>query len=585
MPLAIFQQILARPLLWIVLISLDVVGQLETLLKPQGYWVYVIRLALALVAFAYLWLLKNDALITDIREILFFDVLVNCFATVLFVSGLPVIKIYVALSGAVFFLKYGRLVWHCKTADGSNFTSWPVFGVWGFLARRASSFQAATAPTPTQALLAYLLIIGCLLLGTALSLAEIKTQIAYFCVIPLLFAPTLYKRIQAEISALHARYLSAENAKLEAEKAADRFEANAKAQRAIAEEKEQSNQRLAAKNAEIQALLTEREKDKALLDKFNAALRDAAHDLQHPMAIVRIHANVLMEMPESDLLNKEKRQILSQKLDDALDEMGDMIDATVHSAQVVTGIIQPEARVVDMDGLFKKFQSLWFHGPNRQGLVYFFTSPSKHTGLYCPVDLLILKRIMRNLMANAIQHSPYEGGVLVCMRRRGGQCLIQVRDTGPGIAEGFGPDGRANFLAFAQRIRDEGSHVKDGAKRSGYRLGMSNVLQLCMATGLEMQLCAKPGRGSMFSFTLPLATPEQFIETKRLAVAYENEWAEIRALMQARRDVPMPNGQFFPEDDDLAYHGIKPTWPDDIVKSGLDDDTHKNVHVDKKNID
>lgn len=580
MPLAIFQQILARPLLWIMLISMDVAGQLTILLNPQGQWLYVTLLVLALLAFAYLWWLKNDALITDIREICLYDVLINCLALSLFMAGQPTMKIHVALSTAVGCLKYGRLLWPCKTADGQNFSAWPVFGVLGFHAQRANSAYAETAPTQRQAAAAYLLIITCLLAGAAFSLAAIRIQIAYFCFIPLLFAPSLYKRIQAEISALHARYLSAEEAKRAAEKAADRFEANAKAERAIAEEKEKSNQRLAAKNAEIQALLTEREKDKALLDKFNAALRDAAHDLQHPMAIVRIHANVLMEMPEADLLNKEKRQILSQKLDDALDEMGDMIDATVHSAQVVTGIIQPEARVVDMDGLFKKFQSLWFHGPNRQGLVYFFTSPSKHTGLYCPVDLLILKRIMRNLMANAIQHSPYEGGVLVCMRRRGGQCLIQVRDTGPGIAEGFGPDGRANFLAFAQRIRDEGSHVKDGAKRSGYRLGMSNVLQLCIATGLEMQLCAKPGRGSMFAFTLPLATPEQFIETKRLAVAYENEWAEIRALMQARRDLPMPSGQFFPEDDDLAYHGIKPTWPDDIEKSWPHDDT--DADADKK---
>ncbi|MBI3232044.1 MAG: HAMP domain-containing histidine kinase, partial [Candidatus Doudnabacteria bacterium] len=306
---------------------------------------------------------------------------------------------------------------------------------------------------------------------------------------------------------------------------------------------------LAAKNQAISDLLAAREKDQALLAKFNDALRDAAHDLQHPMAIVRIHANVLIEMPEQDLLDSVKRQDAAQKLAEAMEEMADMIDATIHSAQVVTGIIKPDARVVDVDALLQKFQSLWFNGSNRQGLDFFLVLPRQRAHLYCPFDLMILKRILRNLIANAIQHSPPGAGVLVVLRRVGNQCLVQVRDSGPGIVEGMGEDKVANFAAFAQRIRREGSQVKQSGQASGYRLGMGNVLQLCIATGLQMQLCAKPGLGSMFSFLLPLANAEDFIETRKIQLTQEAEWAEIRGLMTARGDLPMPVGDFFPPTD------------------------------------
>ena len=561
MPLAIFQQILARTFLWSILISMDVVGPLIFLLKPQEQWLYVALVVFSLAVFAYLWPMEGDALIADMREICLYDVLINCLALGLFVSGLPAMKIHAGLSGAVFFLKYGRLIWPCKTADGKNFSAWPVFGVLSFYARRANLFNSDTAPTSTQARWAYLLIISSLLLGAVLAFAGIETKIAYFCIIPLLLAPTLYKRTQAEILAQHTRYQSAENAKHEAEKAAEKSAAKAEADRLIAEEKEKSNQLLAAKNAELERantsiseLLAEREKDKATLEKFNAALRDAAHDLQHPMAVVRLYGNALIELDEQENQDSVAREVVAKKLTAAMEEMADMIDATIHSAQVVTGIIKPALRVIDMNALLKDFEIQWFEGPNRAGLDRLITYPRRQIKLFAVCDLLILKRILRNLIANAIQHSGEDGRVLLVLRQVGDHCLVQVRDSGRGIEEGFSSDKVANFVAFTQRIHKEGSQVKEAGKRIGYRLGMHNVLQLCKATELTMQLCAKPERGSMFAFLLPLATAEQCVETRQLMVEEDRDLDEIIALMDARNDLPMPAGDFFPKDDSRYYH-------------------------------
>ena len=561
MPIAIFQQTVARTFLWIVLISMDVVGPLIFLLRPQEQWIYVAWLVLSLTAFAYLWLLKNDALITDLREICLYDVLVNCLALGLFISGQATFEIHRGLSAVIFFLKYARLVWPYKTAEGKNFSAWPVFGVLSFIARRSHSSCTDTAPSQTQARRAYLLIFGCLLMGFAVGFAGIEVKLAYFCIIPLLLAPTLYKRTQAEIVAQHARYQSAENAKHEAEKAAEKSAAKAEADRLIAEEKERSNQLLAAKNAELERantsiseLLADREKDKATLEKFNAALRDAAHDLQHPMAVVRLYGNALIEIDEQENQDSVAREIVAQKLTAAMEEMADMIDATIHSAQVVTGIIKPALRVIDMNALLKDFEIQWFEGPNRAGLDRLITYPRRIIKLFAVCDLLILKRILRNLIANAIQHSGADGRVLLVLRQVGDHCLVQVRDSGRGIEEGFSSDKVANFVAFTQRIHKEGSQVKEAGKRIGYRLGMHNVLQLCKATELTMQLCAKPERGSMFAFLLPLATAEQCVETRQIMAEEDRDLDEIIALMEARNDIPMPTGDFFPKDDSRYYH-------------------------------
>lgn len=109
-------------------------------------------------------------------------------------------------------------------------------------------------------------------------------------------------------------------------------------------------------------------------------------------------------------------------------------------------------------------------------------------------DLLI--RVLRNLVANAISHT-VAGRVLVAVRRRGGHALVQVWDTGIGIAEGE-----------RERIFDElyqvGNRARD--REQGLGLGLSIVRRLVTLLGTEVEVRSTLGRGSVFQFTLPLTT-------------------------------------------------------------------------------
>lgn len=113
-------------------------------------------------------------------------------------------------------------------------------------------------------------------------------------------------------------------------------------------------------------------------------------------------------------------------------------------------------------------------------------------------DALLVERILRNLVANALRCTR-DGGVLVSARRRGAQVLVQVWDTGIGIAPA---DQSRVFDEFVQL----GGQPRDAAAepRRGLGLGLAIVRRLAGLLGTEVILRSVPGRGSVFGFLLPL---------------------------------------------------------------------------------
>ncbi|HEV7372860.1 PAS domain-containing sensor histidine kinase [Arenibaculum sp.] len=113
-------------------------------------------------------------------------------------------------------------------------------------------------------------------------------------------------------------------------------------------------------------------------------------------------------------------------------------------------------------------------------------------------DAHLLARILRNLLSNAIAYTETGGVVLGC-RRRPGAVEIQVADTGPGIPEA---DRETVFTEF-QRLGAEASR-----EAGGFGLGLAIVMRLAALLDHRVGLRSVPGSGSVFSVTVPLATPE-----------------------------------------------------------------------------
>lgn len=110
-------------------------------------------------------------------------------------------------------------------------------------------------------------------------------------------------------------------------------------------------------------------------------------------------------------------------------------------------------------------------------------------------DLVALRRILGNLVDNALKFTP-RGRVLLACRQRGEAWRIEVRDAGIGIA----PEAQERVFGDFEQV----GNIERNLQR-GHGLGLAIVRRLALRLGVEISLRSAPGRGSVFAFALPAA--------------------------------------------------------------------------------
>jgi signal transduction histidine kinase len=120
-----------------------------------------------------------------------------------------------------------------------------------------------------------------------------------------------------------------------------------------------------------------------------------------------------------------------------------------------------------------------------------------------------VKQIIYNFLSNAIKFTPEGGRVVISSRQEGRNLVLDVTDTGIGIAE---EDREKIFEKFRQAgIPGQGSDILT-REHQGTGLGLSIVRELARLLGGEIRLESETGRGSTFTVVLPLqlATDRHF---------------------------------------------------------------------------
>src|SRR6202011_3713818 len=107
-------------------------------------------------------------------------------------------------------------------------------------------------------------------------------------------------------------------------------------------------------------------------------------------------------------------------------------------------------------------------------------------------------QVLRNLLANALAHTPAGGSITVSAHSAGDQLTVRVVDTGPGISAEHVP----NLFERFYRVDSSRARATGGAG-----IGLAVVKQLVEAHGGMVGVRSVVGAGTTFSFTLPLAPP------------------------------------------------------------------------------
>ena len=184
---------------------------------------------------------------------------------------------------------------------------------------------------------------------------------------------------------------------------------------------------------------------------------------------------------------------LVNSINESVDALEGLFSELLDITRIDSGGIEVHPQHFALADLYRKlrlhFEPLAFE----KGLALRFRG-AQHTA---HADPLLVERIVRNLVSNAIRYTA-DGSVLVSCRRRGDRLLLQVWDTGPGIAE-----------SEQARVFEEFYQVQQGARtephqRKGLGLGLAIVKRLAGLIDAPVRLRSQTGRGTVFSLELPL---------------------------------------------------------------------------------
>jgi signal transduction histidine kinase len=112
------------------------------------------------------------------------------------------------------------------------------------------------------------------------------------------------------------------------------------------------------------------------------------------------------------------------------------------------------------------------------------------------IDFLRIKQVLLNLLQNAIVHTPAGGSITIGAARKDGMVEISVTDTGDGIPA----EELENIFERFHRVDKSRSR-----QTGGTGLGLTIAKSLVEAHKGKISVQSEPGKGSRFSFTVPVS--------------------------------------------------------------------------------
>jgi Na+/proline symporter/signal transduction histidine kinase/CheY-like chemotaxis protein len=272
-----------------------------------------------------------------------------------------------------------------------------------------------------------------------------------------------------------------------------------------AEELERANEslerRVRERTEELTRLNTELGRAKGEAEQANVSktrfLAAASHDILQPLNAARLYVTSLIERQGGG----NDAQLVGN-IDASLDAVEEIFGALLDISRLDTGAMKPEITSFRMDELLRQLEVEFTPLAQERGLRLQFMPCS----LAVESDRRLLRRLLQNLISNAIKYTP-RGRVLVGCRRRRRRLRIDVYDTGLGVPSS---KKRAIFQEF-HRL-DQGAKVA-----RGLGLGLSIVERIARVLDYKIGVVSTVGRGSHFSVEAPLSAAVPVKQHQRMA--------------------------------------------------------------------
>jgi signal transduction histidine kinase len=221
---------------------------------------------------------------------------------------------------------------------------------------------------------------------------------------------------------------------------------------------------------------------------FGRIAAGLVHDLAHPIQNIGNNCRLMLQLYEDAQYRQDFRRMIDREFP--------AIRRLLEDLRNLARPIPLERFPVDVARLLQETTERINPIAAQAGLTVTM-SPSSTAALAIEGDLFALGRVLQNLLQNALQATPPNGRVWLAMRELDGRAVIEVGDTGCGIA--------------AERL----PHVFDDyvtTKRRGLGLGLAISRRIVEQLGGTIALTSEVGKGSVFTLSFPAIPAQRLLQ-------------------------------------------------------------------------
>ena len=246
---------------------------------------------------------------------------------------------------------------------------------------------------------------------------------------------------------------------------------------------------------ENQALMARLETEKTIAQQAVIAksrfLAAASHDLRQPLHALGLFLGALRGR------EKDARQkVIIDDMEKSAEALNSLFNSLLDVSRLDAEIIEFNPRHVPARELFDGLRAQFTRQAGEKG-IDLVVLESDHV-LYS--DVVLLERVLRNLLANAIQYTDVGSVTLGCHTGDDGASVVTLADTGVGIPNTEQGDVFSEYYQLGNPERDRGK---------GLGLGLAIVRRLCDLMDLPLDMESAEGRGTTFRIEVPGGDPAQ----------------------------------------------------------------------------
>ena len=224
-----------------------------------------------------------------------------------------------------------------------------------------------------------------------------------------------------------------------------------------------------------------------LLRNREVSLHGTVHDLKAPLASILLKLGFIKDCIKDadmqEMISSSERQIKN---------LANTIKTILITSKASESKLVINKEQIDIIELTKQAQEqIDINYASKPHAIGIHDHREENTLVYA--DKYLIENVMLNLMENAVKYSDKEANVEVNIKQDEHFTIISVSDHGVGI------DKKYQKKIFEQFYRIPATHHK-----SGYGIGLAMVKYAVKAHGGTIKVVSEPGKGSTFTFTLPL---------------------------------------------------------------------------------